>query len=1020
MPLRSQLIDIPFSGGLDSQTDAQLVSPPSLLALQNAVFTKGGTLQKRNGYQPLGTDILGGGTLSTGQALATFDQELLQITSTGEVYSYSESQDAWMDRGNATPLTIEDTPIIRNSYTQSNPDMDTAFGITVFAWEDTRGGVRATVVDEATGANVLSDISISSGGANPRVVAVGASICVLFAVSSTLSMVTLNAQSPTAFSGVYILDTNMPASGARLDAKPYDGLSLIAAWSYSGQTRVAIILPAGYEGSPLTGYPSPVNVAIASTASVDVIYDGPGALFWIQGASGSGLYGATLTTAFIAGLSPTRISTSTDVSNVTGAVSGDTLTSWYEVTGSETYNSLIRIKNLTTAGAITAPTVLLRSVGLGSKVFSYAGSNYFVANFSSPLQPTAFLVNGSTGNVVGKGPPFLSGGLFTSGVLPKVVAPAGVTGQWSVPAPTRIQLVNTTTSSAGAVTTYTSYFLIGIDRLDFFFNASDCFRSVQVGENLHISGGVLQIYDGQSVTEHGFHFYPEGFAGTPATSGGSMADGAYSITCCWYWQDARGQLFRSAPGVPIIVTISGGSGSGSIALVVPTLRLTSKSGTRTAPILAVFRTPVNGTLMQRVGNGAADPVSAPVYSTTTADTVSFSLTVADATIAANEILYTTGGTLANIEPGSVNLIAASHDRIFLAGAPGLPNTVFYSQFFQPGGPVNFSPNLYVNVNPRGGDITSIATLDTHVVFFKESSIYAMSGDGPDSAGNANQFTLPFLVTSDVGCTLPESICLTPQGLMFKTTKGLYMLDRSLSVSYRGAPADSYNSLNTTSGVLVDGVNEIRFTSDDGVALIFDYFFNLWGTFTNTAGASPTFLANDAVSWSRRSGELATYAYLNTTGTVLLEAPGQYLDTNNPIAVFIRTAWIKLGNLQGFVKIPWVTVLGTFYSQHTLQVGVAYDFQGFTPETRIFDCGLGIAIYGTGTYGVETPYGGVSNTVYQFRFRPNTMKCEAIQFTFTEQSPTDGLGFTLSGMTLQAAMTPAPFRKLSAGQTIAST
>jgi hypothetical protein len=68
-----------------------------------------------------------------------------------------------------------------------------------------------------------------------------------------------------------------------------------------------------------------------------------------------------------------------------------------------------------------------------------------------------------------------------------------------------------------------------------------------------------------------------------------MADGTYGIQVVWYWQDAQGQIHRSRPSAVVQATITGGGGAGSIALVIPTLRVTSKTGTRTAPIAALAR-----------------------------------------------------------------------------------------------------------------------------------------------------------------------------------------------------------------------------------------------------------------------------------------------------------------------------------------------------------------------------------------------------------------------------------------------
>ena len=1018
MPLASQLIDIPFSGGLDSKTDPNLVAPPALLSLQNAVFAQGGTLVKRNGFQPLSVNVLGGGTVVSGKALGTFQNELLQITSAGEVYSYLSSQDAWIDRGACSPMVVTDSSIVRNSYTQSNPDCDTAHGVTVFAWEDTRGGVRASVYDEATGAALLPDVSISATGASPRVVACGTSILVLYADSSTLAMRTLDATAPTAFAVAVTLDSNMPGSGTVIDAKPYDGFSAVVAWNYSGGTRIAIAVAAGYEGSPVNGYPSPVNVAQSCTAGLDVTYDPGNSRFWLLSSSSSGLFAATLTFGFVADLAPTQIDSSASVTNVTGLVSGTTMTAYYEVTAAATYNHLLESNTVTTGGTVGTPAVGMRSVGLASKVFTNAGRTYLAANYQSALQPTAFLfdVTSATWAIVAKGQPFLSGGLYTSGMVPRPFTTAA--NMWSLPAPTRVQIDNSTTAVDGTITSYTSFFLVGIDRLNLSFSDPNAFNNIEAGNNTLFAGGVISMYDGVSVVEHGFHLFPENVSAVPSSSGGSMADGTYGIAVVWYWQDAEGQIHRSAPCATFSVTVSGGSGSGSIALTIPTLRLTAKSGARTAPIAAVFRTPVNGTLLQRVGNGAADPVTAPVYSTTSADTVAFSLTVADTAIAANEILYTTGGTLPNVAPGACSQITTSGARVFLAGIVGQPLSVAYSQTITEGVPVEFATQLAASVDPRDGAITGVGIIDGTTVIFKKSSTYAMAGDGPDSTGNQNTFTSPSNVTSDVGTVVPNSITTVPMGLIFQSAKGKYLLDRSLNVTYVGASVEGFNSLTCTSGITVAGSNQVRFTANDGVLLMFDYFFRQWGTFANLYGSAPTFLASDAVLWPQ-PGAPSVYVYLSTAGTVLYETPGAYLDTNNPVAVNITTAWIKLANLQGFVKIPWVTVLGRFFSDHVLRVGVAYDYEGFNSEYHNFDSGLGTEVYGTGVYGAETPYGGVSNTVYQFRFRPDTMKCQSIQFSFSEQSPSNGEGFALSGLTLQAAIAQGPFKKLPAGQTVAS-
>jgi len=52
-------------------------------------------------------------------------------------------------------------------------------------------------------------------------------------------------------------------------------------------------------------------------------------------------------------------------------------------------------------------------------------------------------------------------------------------------------------------------------------------------------------------------------------------------------------------------------------------------------------------------------------------------------------------------------------------------------------------------------------------------------------------TEPSLIPTDTGTINPRSIVLTPMGIMYQSEKGIYLLDRSLQVSYIGADVEAY-------------------------------------------------------------------------------------------------------------------------------------------------------------------------------------------------------------------------------------
>lgn len=64
----------------------------------------------------------------------------------------------------------------------------------------------------------------------------------------------------------------------------------------------------------------------------------------------------------------------------------------------------------------------------------------------------------------------------------------------------------------------------------------------------------------------------------------------------------------------------------------------------------------------------------------------------------------------------------------------------------------------------------------------------------------------------------------PLGIMYKSNKGIYLLNRSLQVDYIGSPVEDYNSQNITSADLIQDKNRRRFLTSSGVTLVYDYYF----------------------------------------------------------------------------------------------------------------------------------------------------------------------------------------------------
>lgn len=142
-----------------------------------------------------------------------------------------------------------------------------------------------------------------------------------------------------------------------------------------------------------------------------------------------------------------------------------------------------------------------------------------------------------------------------------------------------------------------------------------------------------------------------------------------------------------------------------------------------------------------------------------------------------------------------------------------------------------------------GPITALAPLDDKLIIFKSNAIYYINGTGPDNTGANNNYSQPIFITSTVGCANQQSIVFMPQGLMFQSDKGIWLLDRGLGTTYIGAPVEQYNSGLVESAQNIPETNQVRFILNTGVTLMYDYYYSQWGTFVNVPAISSCIFQN---------------------------------------------------------------------------------------------------------------------------------------------------------------------------------
>lgn len=988
MALQKQPVNFNFSKGLDLKTDPFQIPIGNFLALQNAIFTKGGLLSKRNGYKQLTNlpDI-------SNTYLTTFNGNLTAIGAT--LNAYAQGSNTWINKGNFRPVGLDTLALVRNSTNQSQCDSAIApngFICTVFTDNVPDSGsnvpeYRYVVADSATGQNIVSStvISVNASG-SPRVFLVGNYFVIVF--SSTISAVNhlqylaLSVANPFNTSGIVDVSAQYTPS----DTVAFDGVvannTLYLAWNGSdvGNAIRMRYLTASLTLSATVAFAGHVatlvGMAVDTTTPNPIIYtaiydesSGEGYIFAVN---------AQLSSVFTF----QEFDSTLALLNLTIAATNGVATIFYEVDNNYGYDSSLPTHYIgsvtcTQAGTVGTPSIVIRSLGLASKAFFIKGLIYFLAVYDSEFQPTFFLSD-AMGNITAKLAYSNGGGYLTTG-LPNVSV-LGVTASIPYLINDAIIPVNKTQGASQAPV----YSQTGVNLASFTIG-QESISSSEIANNLNVSGGFLWSYDGYVPVEQGFHLWPDNLEVMTDTMGGNISAQEYFYVPVYEWSDNQGNLYRSAPGIPVSITTTGSSSTNTIN--VPTLRVTYKTNNPLKIVLYRWST-AQQTYFQ------ATSILTPTLNDTSVDYVTITDTLSDADIIGNSILYTTGGVVENIGPPATNSTALYKSRVFLIDAED-KNLLWYSKQVIEAVPVEMSDLFTIYVAPttsaqgNTGPMLALSAMDDKLIMFKKDAIYYLTGTGPDNTGANNDFSDPVFITSTVGCANQHSIVFIPNGLMFQSDKGIWLLGRDLSTVYIGAPVEAYNEFLVKSAVNIPGTNQVRFTLENGVTLMYDYFYNQWGTFNNIP----------AISSALYQG---LHTYMDSFGRVYQETPGLYLDGPNPVLISFTTGWFNLAGLQGYERAYNILFLGSYVSPHYLSVQIAYNYNSSPNQQTIIN-----PTNYSGTYGQDSPYGnqavyGGPSRLEQWKIDLERQLCESFQVTITEIfnpffKTEAGQGFTLSGV-----------------------
>lgn len=541
-------------------------------------------------------------------------------------------------------------------------------------------------------------------------------------------------------------------------------------------------------------------------------------------------------------------------------------------------------------------------------------------------------------------------------------------------------IINQSYSSINDVFSYT----LGVRLLKVTSGEPTNFFSAEYNKSCYFGNARLVELSGSTISENNYFDFPQIEVFDVSDSGDLVAGENYIYTAIAKWTNGSGEAVRSATAIKKQISPTGTAVGIHIT---PPPFFTNKPGYA----VEVYRS-TNDDVSSLFLSSSHSLEELSVGNFLVVDTVS------DDVILSNPPLYTNGGVVSNYpfltsifyteSNGRIWSITRNDPQVIQVSLPEV-NTISLS--------TNPNDSFKVTVPAKGGDCVALADLDGKLIIFKKDYIFIVLGNPPDVTGQSSTLRKPVMINSPVGCTEPSSVVRTIRGVMFKSAKGIYLLDRSLSVEYIGAEVQAYNGYSITDAILLLEENRVKFSTDAGYILSYDYFYKEWSVEKDLYFVS-------MVSYKD------TYAGLLSNGETYLQSADIYRRDGNNFSMLIQTPWISAGTIQSYMEVQDFQILGEYKGSHILKVSIAYDYEEFPSQTVFIypEEVLGIKnSFGEYVWGSVAVYGGSNSNTYLFRITPNRTSCMSVSLIFEDlfqnTSYETGNSFTLSHLRVMSVI-----------------
>ena len=537
------------------------------------------------------------------------------------------------------------------------------------------------------------------------------------------------------------------------------------------------------------------------------------------------------------------------------------------------------------------------------------------------------------------------------------------------------------------------FYSVGISSMD--TSPDRSLPGVDIGSQFLVGGGVLCSYDGNTLVENGFYEYPEvrTLTAIPTNFGSNLtAAKTYTYSFVYEFIDSLNNIHESVTTPQVQVDTSA-----TKTAVCAKVYGCDASLKRGSIRVTMYRTTPSGdgVLLKKVKTAILDE--------TQRDFTFFDFGEVQDVFDVAPVIYTTGGVLDNYQPGSITDVIEHRGRVFLATPTEF---VRFSKPLQQGFAAGFPvPQFVIDVPGDASDIAGIESNPNFLCLFTRDSVFAVSGDGPNSIGQG-AFSQPSLLGNGQGAVPGSAHFSHAFGTFYMSDRGIYLVGTNGQIQYIGAAVEDTVLEGVVKSIdLFDHNNEIRFliqpTAGNSKICCFNTFYKQWSEWT--LGEHIV----DQINYSATGGSADDSHYiLSDDSPIRRQSDTSYQDTTTQLDSGVTTTSaynmdvsfmpISINGIQGAQRAYRAMILYTTKDSGTVSLGIklAFDYKGFTEEHNL---------------------AAMPNAPENLRVHLSNQKCKAVQVKLIVIGNNSGIA--LNGLALEIGARPGTF-KLPSAQTIA--